>query len=392
MMYHDGAGMPADWDGFDFWSKKAIANGNRIAMEYRANMLLRDGNGKGDYIGKAAKQCYQEALSLLEQAGGPDNLAPLETYIGIVELRADTSVDPKLTAMRSCIKSEHVKKAMDFCQLISDNISDSYKKKQWLDRKEAIRKNKPYKVPGASSVRNSMQQTPQRNNMKYRQKSGPSCGCIIGILLAVGTLFSILGPSIAKYVSKAKQQLEEQVSTEQPLEESAAEIPFGTQKIALQDMPEDHCGAQQLLTLKADRDYQIGDEIWVQPMVFRAGNGSDTASADYILDGKFSTLELCAAPLLGDDVFFSSTHVALHVYDPESGDILSETTIGSDPVSTAISADVSGRQTIRITVSLVDGGNGFVNLGYTLVKNAYLIPAENADAPAAEETPAEPQA
>ncbi|MBQ9905550.1 MAG: sel1 repeat family protein [Oscillospiraceae bacterium] len=392
MMYHDGAGIPADWDGFDFWSKKAIANGNKIAMEYRANMLLRDGNGKGDYIGKAAKQCYQEALDLLEQAGGPDNLAPLETYIGIVELRADSSVDPKLTAMRSCIKSEHVKKAMDFCQVISDNISDSYKKKQWLDRKEALRKNKPYKVPGAPAVQNGISQTQQPRYQQYRKKSGPSCGCIIGIVLAVGFLATVLVPSAVQYVKKAKQQIEQQSGDAQPQEDAAAAIPFGTQKIALQDMPEDHCGEQHLLTLKSEQDYQIGNEMWVQPMIFRAGNGDSTASADYILDGKFSTLELSAAPLLGEEVFFDSTHVALRIYDPESGDILSETQIGSDPAPTAITADVSGRNTIRIAVSLVDGGNGFVNLGYTLVRNAYLIPSENPDEPAAEAVPEEPQA
>ena len=69
--------------------------------------------------------------------------------------------------------------------------------------------------------------------------------------------------------------------------------------------------------------------------------------------------------------------------------MISETVIGSDPVTTPISVDLNGRGRIRIAVSLVDGGNGFVNLGYTLVKNAYLIPAENTDTPADEAPAAE---
>lgn len=380
MMYHDGMGMPADWDGFDFWSKKAVENGNTVAMEYRANMLLRDGNGKGDHVGKPAKQCYLEALDLLEKAGGPDNLAPLETYIGIVELRADTSIDPKITAMRSCVKSDHIKKAMDFCQVISDNITDSYRKKQWLDRKEAIRKNKPFKVQGAVDAQTAAVQQQQQNYKPYRQKKPLSCGCWALIAFAIFCVVA-LGPNMIKYMQKTKesaQQSEAAQEMEQQQEEQILET-FGEEKIALRDVPEQYCGEQKILTLRSDDDYKIGDEMWLNPMVFRAGNGDDTASADYILDGKFGTLELCAAPHPAHDTFMPSTHVAFRVIDLESGEILNETIIGSDPVSTPITVDVSGRNNIRIAVTLVDGGNGFVNAGYTLVKDAYLIPAGSAE-------------
>ena len=44
-------------------------------------------------------------------------------------------------------------------------------------------------------------------------------------------------------------------------------------------------------------------------------------------------------------------------------------------------ADIKGRRAIRIAVELQEGGNGFANLGYTLVKDAYLIPAEKTEAP-----------
>ena len=98
MMYHDGLGMPADWDGFDFWSQKAVANGDKIAMEYRANILMKDGNGKGDHIGRDAQKYYLEALDLFEKAGGPDNLAPLESYVSFVELRSDPTLDQKINA------------------------------------------------------------------------------------------------------------------------------------------------------------------------------------------------------------------------------------------------------------------------------------------------------
>lgn len=389
MMYHDGMGMQADWEGFDFWSKKAVENGNTVAMEYRANMLLKDGNGKGDHVGKAAKQCYLEALDLLEKAGGPDNLTPLETYIGIVELRADKSIDPKLTAIRSCLKGDHVKKAMDFCQVISDNIPDSYKKKQWLDRKEAIRKNKPYRIQGAVDAQTAAAQSQQQNYKPYRPKKRPSCGCIIGILIALYILTAVLAPSILNYAKKSKSLNAENGTETAEVQEEA--IPYGGARIALTDVPEEYLGTQERLTLRADNEYVIGSEMWMNPMVFRAGNGGDTAYAEYILDGKFGTLELSAAPHPDHDNFMQSTHVALRVVDVDSGEIFSETIIGSDPVATLLNVDVSGRRAIRIAVSLVDGGNGFANLGYTLVKDAYLSPAEdgNAEDGNAEDAPTE---
>ena len=387
MMYHDGLGMAADWEGFDFWSKKAVENGNTIAMDYRANMLLRDGNGKGDHTGKPAKQCYLEALDLLERAGGPENLAPLETYIGLVELRADSSIDPKLTAMRSCIKSEHVKKAMDFCQIISENIGDSYKKKQWLDRKEAIRKNKPFKIQGAVDAQTAAAQAQSQNYKQYRPKKRMGCGCWILIALAAMFAFQMI-PALIDYANEAKKKAQESAA-EAVQEESVAAEPYGTVKVKLTDVPEEFCGEQQQLTTVSGNDFTVGDTLWSKPMLFRAGNGSDTAYAEYILDGKFSTLELEAAPMPELDSFMSSTHVAIRVYDLEDESVISETVIGSDPVTTPISVDLNGRGRIRIAVSLVDGGNGFVNLGYTLVKNAYLIPAENTDTPADEAPAAE---
>ena len=387
MMYHDGLGMPADWEGFDFWSKKAVENGNHIAMEYRANMLLRDGNGKGDHTGKAAKQCYLEALDLLERAGGPDNIAPLETYVSIVELRADKSIDPKLTAMRSCIKSEHVKKAQEFCQIISENIGDSYKAKQWLDRKEAIRKNKLYKIQGAVDAQTAAAQAQQRNYKQYRPKKRMSCGCWILIIIALGLVLQLV-PGMIEYVRKAKGLLQDS-TVEELLEGSVAEIPYGTQEVALSQVPADYLGESVQITPPAEaHDYMVGDQLWAKPMVFRAGNGSDTAYADYIPDGKFSTLELEAAPMPDPENFMQSTHVAVRVFDLDTTDLLSETIIGSDPVATPVSVDITGRRAIRVAVSLVDGGDGFANLGYTLIRNALLIPAENADAPA-EEVPVE---
>lgn len=387
MMYHDGNGMPADWDGFDFWSKKAVQNGNPIAMEYRANMLLRDGNGKGDHAGKAAKQCYQEALDLLERAGGPENLAPLETFISIVELRSEKSIDPKLSAMRACIKSEHVKKAMDFCQVISDNIPDSYKKKQWLDRKTAIKKNKPYRTQGAVDTRNAGFGAQQQTYKPYRPKKRLGCGCWFLIILTAAILIELI-PAALDYVKKAKS-LNPVSGTEHVQEEAAAAVPYGTVKLALTDVPEQFCGEQQQITLQSDHDFTIADSLWSKPTVYRAGNGSDTAYADYIPDGKFSTLELETVPFPGYENFMTNTHVAFRIFDLDSNELLSENIIGSDPVPTAISADITGRRAIRIAVSLVDGGNGFANLGYMLVRNAYLIPAENAEAPAEGEAPPE---
>ena len=43
----------------------------------------------------------------------------------------------------------------------------------------------------------------------------------------------------------------------------------------------------------------------------------------------------------------------------------------AEPAITEIMADIKGRRAIRIAVELQEGGNGFANLGYTLVKDAY---------------------
>ena len=386
MMYHDGLGMPADWDGFDFWSQKAVANGDKIAMEYRANILMKDGNGKGDHIGRDAQKYYLEALDLFEKAGGPDNLAPLESYVSFVELRSDTSLDQKINAIASCIKSDHVKKAMNFCKIISDNITDSYRKKQWLDRQVAIKKNKPFKVqanavPPVSSSGNSASSSGQNNNYQTYKAPKKQKGCLFWVLLILGlyllgtVLVSVVGGLL---VTNAKNAAKD---TKNSQVQDVPKAAFGEEKIALTDVPEEHRGTSQLITEDAGMDYKVGEEMFIDPLIFRAGNGESVAYADYIPDGKFTRLELKAAPMPVADEFMQNTVVALRIYDLDTTEIIAEKNIDSVPLSTEIMADIKGRRAIRIAVELQEGGNGFANLGYTLVKDAYLIPAEKTEAP-----------
>ena len=97
---------------------------------------------------------------------------------------------------------------------------------------------------------------------------------------------------------------------------------------------------------------------------------------DYMLEGKFERLTFRATPDIDNNYenFMRSTVVNLIVIDPATDEILFHQQMDSDPHVTEVSVDVSGRNRIQLAVSLESGGNGFVNLGYTFIKDAYLYP------------------
>lgn len=149
---------------------------------------------------------------------------------------------------------------------------------------------------------------------------------------------------------------------------------FGEDVIELHDMPNGYILKQNQVTDVSDKDYILGDEIWKSAFLYRAGNGDSMAYSEYLLNGKFEKLEFRATPYLGDEDFFESTKVNILVTDAQTDKILYSKTIGSDAVVTEVSVDLTGVNRMCIAVALDSGGNGFVNLGYTFIKDAYIYP------------------
>ena len=373
VMYHDGNGCPVDWDGFDFWSKHASDNGLLDASEYRACCLLTDAKDHpGKLVGKKAiKQelaRYTEALELLEKAADGGMTYSMETYVKTIELRYLPSADPVASAIRSCIKRSHVKKAIEYCKTLSGKSADAYEAKQWEDRMKSLKRGRPYKGD-------------------KRARSG--CGCLgrpLGcggwlLIIFVVIPFSLMGISfvataIQEYGSLGnaiKAIREDSSVSDTVIAEPDASV-FGSDPIDLHDFPEDHIPESSGISSRASEynssyTYDFHGEAWNDAFLFRAGDVADTAYIDYQIDGAFETLRFRATPLRGYDLFFNSTVAALTVIDTDTGETLYDAQLTNNNELLEPEIDVTGRHRIRIAVTLVSNSSGF-----TLIKDAYLIP------------------
>lgn len=365
-MYHDGLGCAKDWNGFDFWSKQAAKNGSIEAAAYRGMTLIKEGgNYPGNLTGsKAEKQeiaRYNEAFDLLERAAEKDDIKAMEFYVKTVEIRYRTSANPHEDVLRSCIKSRHVNKAVEYCGRIAEMTFDAYEKKQWQDRMEALKHGRPYKPKDGGGISYS----------RPRRKMG--CLGKVIIFFVVAVIVSSVISAIASLESSL-DNYELSGGGESSSTEPAAP-PLGSQRIELHDFPEPNIIDMQAVTISASYGYELDSESWDGAFAYRAGNGRPDAYADYQLDGLFETLSFRAVPLLGQEAFFKSTVVRASVIDLETDEILYSVEISADSAVTEANVNVADRNSIRISVRLVSGGNGFVNLGYTLIKDAYLDPA-----------------
>lgn len=374
-LYHDGCGCVQDWDGFDFWSKHACDNGEMRAKEYRATRLLLEahdhpGKLEGKKAFKQEQARYAEALDLLEQAGDSGVRTAMETYIKTIEIRFQASLDPVASGIRTQIKPAHVKKAMEYCKQLSEQSTDAYEAKQWQDRMHSLKRGKPYKGPKPGK------------QARYHRPIG--CVGWFFILFFGIPMALMLISGLAVLVEEGKLG-KNSLKSDTASSAAVAEPAFGTYTVNLHDVPADHIldsvqVSPYAAEFNADYEYIYHDESWDNAFIYRAGNGEDTAYTDYQLDGCFGTLRFRATPMLGYDDFFDNTVVQVAVTDLVTGETLYDGALtGENNELLEPEVDVTGREKIRLSVSLVSGGNGFANLGYSLIKDAYLLPAAAAD-------------
>lgn len=110
-------------------------------------------------------------------------------------------------------------------------------------------------------------------------------------------------------------------------------------------------------------------QSWENANLYRVGNGSSIAYAEYVLDDQYKLLTFNVMPYLESYYFSVGAAAKIDVINAETGEILysmGRLTKESEPLS--VSADITNVNKIRITVSCE---NGFT-FAYSLIKDLIL--------------------
>ena len=96
--------------------------------------------------------------------------------------------------------------------------------------------------------------------------------------------------------------------------------------------------------------FYLYDRDWTDGLLFRAGNGKDTAYCEWNIGGRYSTLTLEAVPYTYDG-FGESSAAEITISDSETGNVIYTGTINFDS-DLKIEADVTDVKILKISVKL----------------------------------------
>ena len=373
-MYLQGMGCDKNYDRFVFWMKKSAEQDYIDAQSYLGSNYLMFGDGKSAPSSSAAKKYYKEGLAWLEKSADNGNESSMKNYIITVEQRFSGTADERIETIRTLLNQNHVKKAMDYCEKLSAASSDSFEKQDWLNKRTALKKGKPYRGSTKSGT----------NAGTKSRRGGCSRFILLFILLFFGLPLVIwlivsplikLGEGMEHDADNAESRI---VSMLEENEGNASNYDFGTANLDLFDMPDERVLDQKLITndpnqLTKSYNYSVDGETWNKAFLYRAGNGSRLAYTDYNIDGKFDSLTFRMTPLLDNGVFNTSAQV--QVADLDSGKILYDYTLEKEAGAVEAEVRISGISNIRLSVGTLSGGG--LELSYVLIKDAILHTASD---------------
>lgn len=211
----------------------------------------------------------------------------------------------------------------------------------------------------------------QEKERKY-SSSKKNKGCI-GSTLKIAAVIILIWIVWANSVSKnAKRKETTEMLPESEIVTTELTEPapvFGEEVIELHDVTPTEL---HLITESASYGYVLNNVLWDGAFVYRAGNGDNYAYAIYQTDGLFEKLSLRATPLLGHQNFFKSSTVDVMIINDETNEVIYSQTLDYYSEDVKIEADITGVNSLKIYVNKTSSGLG--DLGYTLIKDAYLYP------------------
>lgn len=366
-MYFEGLGCNSNYDRFEFWMKRSAEQDNVKAQNYLGNKYLLFGDGKSPMSSPAAKKRYKEGLAWLEKSADSGYADSMRDYITYTELLYSGSIEERVATIRTLLNRSHVNKAMQYCEKLSAASTDSFEKQDWLNKRTALKKGKPYR--GSTSA----------NAGTKSRRGGGGCGRFIllfillffGLPLVMWLIVSPLiklGESMEKDADNAESRI---VSMQEENEGNASEYKesFGTEKLDLLDMPDERVLDMKRIT--SPYDYSSYGVSWSRCILFRAGNGGPTAYIDYNIDGKFEMLTFCMTTKPDS----SNANAQVQVIDLDSEEILYDFILEkkSDAEEYA-ELDISGCKNIRLSVQAESGADSWGSLSYVVLKDAILHP------------------
>lgn len=126
---------------------------------------------------------------------------------------------------------------------------------------------------------------------------------------------------------------------------------------------------EALITYSYDTYFICDDIIWDKSTVYRAGNGENTASAIYKINGEYKNISFITTPAHGN--FTEGAEVELVIKNEETDEILMSKIIGREDGVIEIDVDITGVNKLGIYATRKSG-----MLTYLFIRNAYLYPSE----------------
>lgn len=239
-------------------------------------------------------------------------------------------------------------------------------------------------APPSRTYESSYSSKPQRSS--YEKKSGGCFSVIMKIFIFIFIIIALICIFGKSLTGSSKKPAENTTSVE-ITEVTEPEPVFGEEVIELHEiLPTEVCR----VTESASYGYVLNNVLWDGAFVYRAGNGDSFAYTIYQIDGLFEKISFRATPLLGHEDFFKSTTVDIMLINNETNDIVYSKTIDYYSEDVEIEADISGINSLKIYVNKTSSGLG--DLGYTLIKDAYLYPVGYSEDASQEETESAPAA